>query len=144
MDNGLGREAEIPRLWDRYRLQLLYKTKFPESPNMQIQIVFIYLFEKQANTDCDSVSLKQQKYLPIKLLEQNILKKKKKKKNQCKKYLWFMALGRVTKIFRDFHVYSSLVWNPPVHVFQFYRVFFKIILFIYYLKNKLDLNIIAF
>ena len=46
---------------------------------MQIQIVFIYLFEKQANTDCDSVSLKQQKYLPIKLLEQNILKKKKKK-----------------------------------------------------------------
>ena len=46
--------------------------------NMQIQIVFIYLFEKQANTDCDSVSLKQQKYLPIKLLEQNILKKKKK------------------------------------------------------------------
>ena len=59
----------------------MYKTKFPESPNMQIQIVFIYLFEKQANTDCDSVSLKQQKYLPIKLLEQNILKKKKKKKS---------------------------------------------------------------
>ena len=49
---------------------------------MQIQIVFIYLFEKQANTDCDSVSLKQQKYLPIKLLEQNILKKKKKKKKK--------------------------------------------------------------
>ena len=85
---------------------------------MQIQIVFIYLFEKQANTDCDSVSLKQQKYLPIKLLGKIFSKKKKKKK---KKLVQKISLGHGTwgshKNFQGFPRLLSLVWNPPVHDF---------------------------
>ena len=64
---------------------------------MQIQIVFIYLFEKQANTDCDSVSLKQQKYLPIKLLGKIFSKKKKKKKISAKNISGSWPLGESQK-----------------------------------------------